>query len=94
MIVVLAKPFLDNLSRLQDVLDIYHKYRDNKIVFKNISSLMTYWHVINTEKMFALKWKKSMRTLRYMIIDDIDKHDIVLFNGICMFMIPYIIRFQ
>lgn len=94
MKVVLPEPFIHNVSRLQDVLDIYHKYQNDRIVFKNIQSLMTYWHVINTEKQFALKWKKCMRKLRYMIINDINKHDVVLFNNICRFMIPYIIRFQ
>ena len=94
MKVVLPQPFLNNVSRLQDVLDMYYKYQNDRIVFKNIQSLMTYWYVINTEKQFALKWKKCMRKLRYMIINDLDNHDVVLFNNICRYMIPYIIRFQ
>ena len=94
MKVVLPQPFLNNVSRLQDVLDMYYKYQNDRIVFKNIQSLMTYWHVINTEKQFILKWKKSMRSLRYIILNNIEKHDTVLFNDICRFMIPYIIRFQ
>lgn len=92
--IVIAKPILKNISILQDVLDMYDKYQNDRIVFENIQSLMTYWHVINTEKQFALKWKKSMRSLRYIILNNIEKHDNVLFNNICRFMIPYIIRFQ
>lgn len=92
--IVIAKPILKNISILQDVLDMYDKYQNDRIVFENIQSLMTYWHVINTEKQFALKWKKSMRSLRYIILNNIEKHDTVLFNDICRFMIPYIIRFQ
>ena len=94
MKVVLPQPFLNNVSRLQDVLDIYYKYRYNKKVFKNIQSLMTYWHVINTKKQFVLKWKRSMRSLRYIILNNIEKNDTALFNDICRFMIPYIIPFQ
>lgn len=94
MKVVIAKPFLNNISILQNVLDIYQKYQNDRIVFENIQSLMTYWYVINTRKKYAIKWKKCMKKLRYMIINDINKHDVVLFNDICRFMIPYIIRFQ
>ena len=94
MKVVLPEPFIHNVFILQNVLDIYHKYQNDRIVCKNIQSLMTYWHVINTEKQFVLKWKKSMRSLRYIILNNIEKHDTVLFNNICRFMIPYIIRFQ
>lgn len=92
--VVIAKPILKNISILQDVLDMYDKYQNDRIVFENIQSLMTYWHFINTEKRFSLEWKKSMRSLRYIILNNIEKHDNVLFNNICRFMIPYIVRFQ
>ena len=94
MRVILPQPFLNNISILQNVLDIYYKYQNDRIVFENIQSLMTYWYIINTEKQFALKWKKSMRSLRYIILNNINKHDTELFNNICRFMIPYIIRFQ
>jgi len=94
MKVVIAKPIVKDIIILHYVLEIYDKYKYNKKIITNIESLMTYWYIINTNHRCEIKWKESMKNLRYMIIDELDKYDIKIFNDICRFMIPYIIRFQ
>lgn len=92
----IPKPILKNEKILNNMIDMINAYHGQKEFIELFNSLIIHWYTIMDTKTFEKAWKEDIFIIRNKINNILRKKgkNMDIFYNICMYMLPFIIRFR